>query len=114
MSCEAATHWTGDGKESAEERIQEDQLSGRSNPRTRQDAVLIRWRGKDFLACCRIDIVRYLYLRVGSNIDKEGGKNEEMEEQEEIKEESKLIADSDFKQEEVNFIFMIQYLISMT
>ena len=37
-----------------------------------------------------------------------------MEEQEEIKEESKLIADSDFKQEEVNFIFMIQYLISMT
>ena len=37
-----------------------------------------------------------------------------MEEQEEMKEEAKLVADSDFKQEEVSIIYIIQLSNSMT
>jgi hypothetical protein len=47
-----------------------------------------------------------------SNIEKEGGMQEEMEMQEEMKEENELVADSDFKQDEYDLNFNVSEMLS--
>jgi hypothetical protein len=49
---------------------------------------------------------------VYSNIEKEGGMQEEMEMQEEMKEENELVADSDFKQDEYDLNFNVSEMLS--